>query len=157
MSVRRRLRGVLGTALVWAIGWLPFALVVILVTAREEPYDWSPAIALLIAIEWVVWGAFSGAVFALLLMWAERRRTLAQLSVWRVAIWGACGAALGPAALMVVAASSPSDVGWIGVATVVVGTSAAVGAACASGTLLLARKAPRELSATNDPALPPTA
>lgn len=155
MSVGRRLRGVLGTAFVWAMAWLPFALVVMLLNDLSEPYDRLPATALM--MEWIVWGGFSGAVFALLLMWAERRRTLAQLSAWRVALWGACGAALGPAALMVVAAFTPSDFGWIGVATIVVGTSAALGAACASGTLLLARKAPHELPATNDPALPPNA
>jgi len=141
-----RLRGVLGTALTWAIVWLPVGVVMALMAlnSRREViclycppfWDWFP----LFVFSWTLWGAVSGGVFAIVLMIAERRRSLAELSYTRTALWGALGSLSLPAALMVRDAirSGVLIEGRLGVLSVVL--TAGLGAACAAGTLRIARQ-----------------
>jgi hypothetical protein len=140
-----RLRGVLGTALTWALVWLPVGVVMglIALNARREVmclycppfWDWFP----LFVLSWTLWGAVSGGVFAIVLMIAERRRSLAELSFTRTALWGAVGSLSLPAALMVRdAIQSGVLIERLGVLPVVL--TAGLGAACAAGTLRIARQ-----------------
>jgi hypothetical protein len=85
---------------------------------------------------WSFFGAISGAVFAALLMWLERRRSIDNLVGRRVAGWGALGGATLP--LVVVALGGidgriPSD--WVPASLV----AGALGALSAALTVRLAR------------------
>ena len=89
---------------------------------------------------WGMLGAFSGAVFATLLLGFERRRSIDNLAGRRVAVWGALGGATLP--LVVIALGGldgrlSSD--WL-LAPLISGT---LGAICASASLRLARQIPR--------------
>jgi len=81
----RKLRGIIGTGLTWALGWgvLFGGLWVAL---------GSPLGAVLEAVAGGAFlGAFAGGSFAVILSIAERRRTLEELSLRRVALWGGIG------------------------------------------------------------------
>jgi hypothetical protein len=139
----RRLRGVLVAALIWAIVWLPLGLA--LPWLRRRPPDQCvycpPGFVIRFLTLWTLWGALSGAIFAVVLAIAERRHTLAELSFARVAVWGAIGSLALPAALTildVVRATFPSERRFVLIA---LGIAAALGAGCAAGTLALARRA----------------
>lgn len=144
----RRLRGVLFTALTWAVGWTPFGI-------AWAAYAWyflghhlpagtsRPPTGFLAALvlAWATFGAVSGAVFATALTLAERRRSLDELSVWRTALWGALGALALPVALMSLAVKEGGLVALpLAPVLVTVGVSAALGAGSAAGTLALARR-----------------
>jgi predicted lysophospholipase L1 biosynthesis ABC-type transport system permease subunit len=91
-----------------------------------------------------LWGAISGAGFAIVLMIADRRRTFADLTVARTTMWGAVGAAAVPGVAMiwdVVANGFDSDVlADVRFVLITLAISAALGAACAAGTLRIARQ-----------------
>jgi hypothetical protein len=88
---------------------------------------------------WSTLGAFSGAVFATLLLGFERRRSIDTLAGRRVAVWGALGGATLP--LVVIALGGldgrlSSD--WL-MAPLISGT---LGAVCATASVRLARRTP---------------
>ena len=96
-SLLRKLRGMLGVGLTWAVGWaiVMFILGSIIsvvdpdsIDAGEEPWR----ISLLVSTV----GFISGSVFALILSSAERRKSIRDLSAWRAALWGALGSAALP-------------------------------------------------------------
>ena len=93
----RRLRAVLITALAWALVWAPVGVVVGFVH-RESPdlvgiipavHNDVLATTLRYAVDWGLLGAINGALFAGLMAVAERGRSLASLSMSRIALWGA--------------------------------------------------------------------
>ena len=138
----RRLRGILGTALTWALVWLPLGFLVPLLRRPPSeclycPPDWFGRFLLL----WVLWGAVSGAVFAVVLMIAERSRSLLDLSLLRTASWGAIGAIALPllATIIDVNRSTYWSMNWqfIGL---VLAVSAGLGAVCAAATLAMVRR-----------------
>ena len=138
----RRLRGVLVTAFSWVVLWLPVGVLIGLVEGTPPeclycPPNWF----LLFLLAWSITAAVSGAAFSIVLMIAERRHSLAELSMARMASWGAIGAAVVPVVLMAtdMIASGSDGVAWGRAATVTV-LAACLGAACASATLALARR-----------------
>lgn len=95
----RRVRGLLGIALSWALLWagVIFAIGTVIsvvdpgsIDVGEEP--WRMALTIVAPI-----GFVSGLVFGGLLMGAEGRKSIRDLSFWRVALWGAIGGAVLPA------------------------------------------------------------
>jgi hypothetical protein len=81
----RRIRGVIATGITWSIGWCVAFLGIGLFT-------WPTLGDLpVVAASATFFGFISGVSFALILSVAERRRTLDQLSLWRVALWGFIG------------------------------------------------------------------
>ena len=92
---------------------------------------------------WTITGFVSGALFSGVLAIVERRRTIAQLSTRRIALWGGVGGSLVPAALSVLALSStgldltprayPMFLGMAG-----------LGAICGTTVLWLSRRAREE-------------
>lgn len=83
-----RIRGLLGTAIVWATVWAGVAFPTFaLFLRRVEPPIGLADLALL-ARSWGLAGAGTGATFALLVTAFERRRTLAKFSSRRAAMWG---------------------------------------------------------------------
>jgi hypothetical protein len=141
----RILRGVLGTALLWAVVWLPVgAAFGLLLNAGQRGNVIPPSVLWMVTMGGA-WGGVSGVIFAGLLALAERRHTIADLSLIRVAAWGAVGCASLPVLLALHylpredLLALRADAMFLGIVLVV---SALLGAACAAGTLTLARRAP---------------
>lgn len=99
----RRLRGVLGTALTWGAGWTVIgsviggAQVLALRTAGSPIPMTLSRFIVLVTLRWAVFGAISGALFALVLWYAGRRvASLSVLSTIRSAGWSALAGAVVP-------------------------------------------------------------
>ena len=97
-TIFRRLRGLVGVGLSWAVLWalVIFAIGSVIgffdpdsIDAGEEP--WRMALTIVAPV-----GFVSGLLFGGLLMGAEGKKTLRDLSLWRVALWGAIGGAALP-------------------------------------------------------------
>ena len=135
----RRIRGAIGMGLVWAVGLGAVGGVPRWVLGIET----DAPIPLLFG----VFGFVAGITFSALLVLTERRRRFDQLSLPRFAGWGAVGGLL-LAGLWARGAS----LGW-GDVLAIAPTFALACAACASGSLALARRAEhRELSGRHDDA-----
>jgi len=87
----------LGVGLTWGVGWatLIFILATIIgivdpqqIDQGEEPWRLAGLVGMV--------GFMSGAVFAVILSSAQRRKSLKDLSVPRAALWGALGGAALP-------------------------------------------------------------
>ena len=142
MLFLRRARGVLGIALIWGIPWFVMGGAVGLYGMANTPTKGPEANLRFVgwmALGWALWGFLSGGIFALAVAGLERRRTLAQLSGRRVALWGALGALALPTAFLGFVWATGGSVTWQGLA-VTLPVSAALGAGCAAGTLALAQR-----------------
>ena len=142
MKLIRFLRGVLGTAAAWSVACVPLTLAVWgVVAAFGGVFPPSRYLAPML-VGAAVRGAISGAVFAVVLAIAGRRRSFATLRFRDMVLWGAIGGVLVPTvgfgihALTTSVSASPLALG------VGFGITAAVGAVTAAGTLWIARKAP---------------
>lgn len=82
----KRLRGIIGTGLTWCVAWGGLFATAGLVGAG----NFVPGLAMTGAFL----GLVGGSAFAVILSIAERRHNLADLSLWRVAFWGALGGVL---------------------------------------------------------------
>lgn len=145
MNLLRRLRGAVGTALTWAMGWAPVGAVwagYIWLTIRSEfaPPFWTIIYPISM---WALWGAVGGTAFSGALAFAERRRQVDELSVRRVALWGALGGLAMPVAVFAMLRLVYGMQGGYLAPLVSMGAvSLSLGAGSAVGTLLLARRAP---------------
>lgn len=143
----RRIRGAVGMGLTWAAGWAVAGLLIGVASTLLPFLPWHyffdvfdaplPALA--------VPGFFGGMFFSLVLGIAGRGRRFRDLSLPRFAAWGAAGGlllGLFPFALVAVGLASlhARTSAWPLLAAVVVPLTL-LGAASASLTLLLARKA----------------
>jgi hypothetical protein len=145
----RKLRGIIGTGITWAVGW--GAIFGGIWIARGNPLG--------MVVEAVLGGAFLGACaggsFAVILSLAERRRTLRELSIPRVAIWGGIGGmalllALSPlAAVRMLHAGIPLVAMMSFVAPMVI--SGVLGAGFAAGSVALAKREERNEIGSGDP------
>lgn len=142
------LRGIVTTALTWAVVWIPFSLIPFGLGALFGA-DLSLRLLGALVAGQAVTGAINGAVFAGLLAVVGRRRTFESLSLPWFAAWGAVGGALFPVAVRA-ALFATTDLP-IPASALVSGlvTSALVGASCATLTLSIARRA-------SQPVLPPS-
>ena len=125
----RRIRGALGMGVTWAVAWAAVGFVPRWVLGINGDVPFSFVFGAL--------GFIAGATFSGLLVLAEGRRRFDQMSLARFAAWGAAGGVLLAALL---AGTSPS--GW-GDMLALAPALAVAGAACASGSLALARRAVR--------------
>jgi hypothetical protein len=97
MRLLRTLRGILGTALVWAVCWTPAGMALwAFQIGGHVPLDWWVFIAGHSAQR----GATGGALFASAVALAERRRSLDSLAPARLAVWGALAALAEPVTTM---------------------------------------------------------
>lgn len=146
----RRIRGAVGMGLSWAVGWALFGLTIGVASKLLPFLPWHyffdifdaplPALAMP--------GFIGGALFSTVLGVAGRRRRFDELSLPRFAAWGAVGGlllGLVPAAMVTVGLATMGDgaLGLWQLTAVVSGPLALLGAASASGSLLLARRAER--------------
>jgi uncharacterized membrane protein len=128
-------------AAVWAVVWLPVGVAVGLWLTRfaHPQQSWNDFFSGLGA--WILIGAISGAIFALLLALFERNRTFNQLSPGRVVLWGVIGGGAVPVGANVAIATLFPSIHLSSAAPVVFAIMIALGALCALGTLWLARRA----------------
>ncbi len=148
MSIMRRLRGALGIATGWAIGWgLAGAALAGPLSALENGASPTSLLDRLFTFVWAGWyGLVTGLLFAGVLAFAARRRTFRELTAGRMASWGAMAGVLfaaPPMAYMLVGRMlSPSrpdglradDVAYLGGIFV-------LSVLCALGSLWIARRA----------------
>lgn len=144
----KRVRGVIGMGLVWAIGWAIAGLMIGVASKLLPGLPWDsffsvfdaplPALA--------VPGFFGGVLFSIVLGVAARRRRFDELSLPRFAAWGAVGGlllSLVPAALVGAGLATISREGagvWELTAVIVVPLTL-LSTISATVSLLLARKA----------------
>ncbi len=121
----RRIRGAFGMGLIWAMAWFGAGLILLLVVgvgAADVPFP----------LFFALLGFLAGVTFSGVLGIVEGRRRFDQMSLPRFAAWGGAGGLL----LSVVLAAA---LGWD--AFLVLGPIFALsGAACAAGSLALARR-----------------
>ena len=126
-SFTRWLRGALGIGLTWATLWVIIGVLIMTTIYLIDPADIGPgegpakALPILAAV-----GLLSGFGFATLLSLAEGRRGLRDLSMVRVALWGALGSAAIPFVM-----GTDASMGWL---------TGSLGAIFAAGSLALARR-----------------
>lgn len=134
----RRLRGALGIGVTWGVLWAAIGVVLALTIGVVDPEDIDPGEgpARVAAIFGLV-GFLSGLGFAGLLSLAERRRTIAQLSLGRVALWGVLGGAAIPLLM-----GTDGSMGWV---------TGPMGAIFATASVAAARR--RALREANPPGL----
>jgi hypothetical protein len=137
----RRLRGVIGTGLTWALGWAGFSAVVGAIFGAFS----IPRLALVGG----AMGFIAGGAFGLILSITERRRRLEDLSLRRIALWGGLGGVL-------VAGSFNLFGGSGGLIWDFVATMAFLGAASSAGTVAVVRRGdPKLIEGEDDPPLLP--
>ena len=96
-----RIRAALVIGILWAFVWAPVGAAVGGYEYQTDDFPLVMSTPLLgtvirFALGWGLMGAISGFLFALTLALAERGRTVATLSMGRVALWGAIGALILP-------------------------------------------------------------
>ena len=134
----KRIRGAIGIGLTWAVGWAPVGAITGLITGVILGFPLG-GIAANYAEMFGVLGFIGGTMFSTVLRIAEGRRRFDQLSVPRLAVWGAVGGlSLGTLAVIV----GVVGLGGITPLTVaVIGAAGLLGAGSAATSLILARKA----------------
>lgn len=100
--ILRRLRGIAGTALLWALPWAAILGIVAAVAAYVLGAQLGPFRAFSQgALTGLYWGLASGALFGSALMLAEQNRGFTGLTRIRSAIWGAVAGMWFPALMSV--------------------------------------------------------
>jgi hypothetical protein len=132
----RRIRGALSLGLLWGVVWAGVMAITVAIVRAVDPASVDPGEGpLRAAAIGGIFGVIAGTLFALMFAVAERRRTIADLSVWRAAVWG-----------MLAAAAMPLLTAVDNRLLIIV---CPVGGAIAAGTVALAKRA--SLGAPNEP------
>ena len=161
MSLTRRIRGTIGTALTWGVFGAIVGIPTFVAVMRPWPLSairWERFLKLFAFWEGAstLWGFVCGLAFAFVFLAFERTRGLHQLSRTRVAAWGALAGAAFPALLFVRPLLDGASVPYFGG---IILASGLAGAIWARMTVALARRAPAESESaalSNDvaPAMP---
>jgi hypothetical protein len=138
----RRLRGIIGTGLTWAVGW-PIVNVAFCLLIGLPPRFLGPAV-----LTGLSSGFLAGSVFAVILSVVERRRTLEGLSLKRTALWGGIGGIFLRLAFLPLMNPLGLPLSSILVPLVMDGLT---GAGFASGSVALARRANTKLIQGDEP------
>jgi hypothetical protein len=139
MRIIRILRGIVLTALTWAVAWVPVSLILIGLATLFGVHLAPGFLSRYLIVQAIV-GAINGGVFASILAIAGRRKTFETLSMPWIATCGALGGALIPFAGRVLLSASFALPVTALISIFV--TSALLGAAGATLTLSIARRAP---------------
>lgn len=126
----RRVRGAIGMGLAWGAAWSIAGLVPRWVFGFDADAPFPLIFGVL--------GFIAGVTFSGLVVLTEGRRSLRQLSLPRFAGWGALGGLLLSALFARAASLDGGDL------LAIAPTFALAGALCATGSLALARRAPRK-------------
>ena len=132
----RRVRGALLMGLVWALIWAPAAVLIGLIIDPDGSMDemW-PAIG-------AYPGFIGGVAFSVVLGIAARHRRFEELSLGKVAAWGALAGLLVGSIPFAIGDPTSAVPVWL-LATVVIGSISLLTTVSAAGSLLLARRAER--------------
>lgn len=96
-SFLRKLRGVVAVSITWGAVWAAVFALIVTIIGIFDPDSIDPGEGPLSAAGiGAMFGAVSGAAFALLVSAADGRRTITELSLGRAALWGFLGTALFP-------------------------------------------------------------
>jgi hypothetical protein len=139
----RKIRGILRTAATWAIGWAGIGTAMGLLAGIHLRFLFQLVLGNAVA------GGIVGGTFAVIVSVAEGRRTLEDLSLKRIALWGGLGS--------VVLTALPLGFGApLSILLRPLLINGFLGAAFAAGTVAIAKQAPdRELlEEGDDPLLP---
>ncbi len=140
----RRIRGIVSTGLTWAFGWGAVATVLKLGAATFLGATLGSLMAVIVS--GTTLGFVAGTSFGVILSITERRRTLDQLSLKRVAVWGALGG-MGLSLLLaprLLGAGLPLCV-VVTSYLIPLGITGPLGAGFASGSVALARRSGPDL------------
>ncbi len=129
----KRIRGALGMGLIWAVAWGGVGMIFLsgLLVFGTAPVGVGLATAIANSALLALAGLIGGAAFSVVLGTAEGRRRFAEMSLPRVAAWGAVGGLL--LSMLILGSEA-----WT---VVVPGVMALLGAGSAAGSLALARRA----------------
>jgi len=89
----KRIRGVLGTGLIWAAAWAGVGAILGLLEVLGPPFM-DPLGGLVGAVSFGVAGFIAGASFSMVLGITEGRRRFDEMSLPRFVFWGALGGLL---------------------------------------------------------------
>ncbi len=93
----RKLLGVIGIGLSWSMLWGIVFATLVLIAGFIRPEDIDPGEGPVVAIgTGLLVGFVSGAIFGIILSFAEHRKAILDLALIRVAIWGMLAAAAWP-------------------------------------------------------------
>jgi hypothetical protein len=144
MSLIRRVRGLVGTALIW--GGIGALVGVGAFVAVFRPWPLNAETlprALQLFAKWeaasLLWGVATGLTFGLVILALERTRRWSELSTARITTWGAVAGSLFPALLSIRPLMSGSSAVYFGL---IIGGSALAGALWARASFALARRIP---------------
>ena len=147
MQVRRRVRGLLGTALTWGTVGALIGGSMFLVRYLPRPLsaiDWDRALVLMGAFVGggALWGSVCGLAFGVAVWSLGRRSSFQQMSVRRFTLWGAVAGSVFPLLIYTPAVLMRGWFGAIPLFSMLTGISAMAGAVCARAIFALARRAP---------------
>lgn len=126
-ALARWIRGALSVGVTWSVLWIMIGIAIWTVLKIFQPEDIGPGEGLDRALPILgLVGLLSGLGFSGLLTLAERRRGLRELSLGRVALWGALGSAAVPLLM-----GADGSMGWL---------TGALGAAFATASVAIARR-----------------
>ena len=142
----KRLRGLIGTGLTWAVGWAVLWGATVLIVAGFGALEGLTAGMVLIGALFVAGcGFIAGSAFGMILSAFERKKKLEDLSLKRIALMGGLVGALGGSALVAIFGVTL----WI---PIVILTVAGVG--FASGTVALAKRSDTNLIEGEEESVP---
>ena len=142
----RRIRGLIGTGLTWAVGWAVLWGVPVLIAAGFGAFEGLTAGMFLFGALFVAGcGFIAGSGFGMILSVFERKKKLEELSLKRIALFGGLVGGLGGLALVAVFGITL----WI---PIVILTATGVG--FASGTLALAKRSDTKLIEGEEESMP---
>jgi len=138
----RRLRAVVSIGAIWGCALALVGLATAAVYLIWLPSYVAPHLLVDAALQWGVGGFVLGSGFAVVLMIMDGRKTFAELTRWRAALWGA----LAGVGLMLVVGLVGNPIPLAGVLASI-GIVGAVAAGLGAGTVSLAKRAPAQLEA----------
>jgi hypothetical protein len=134
----RRLRGLVGVGMTWSVAWALIGAAIGLVIGAVSPELVGSSV-----VEWALglgaYGLVSGVGFGGLLAYHESRKSVAELSPGRAAIWGVLGAVMVPI-LFGLLGFFEADTTLLDVLQAMAVT-AALGGTFAAGSVAIAREA----------------
>ena len=135
----RKLRGLLGVGLGWGAAWAVIGAGIGVVLGLLSPDVWQSGPILEWALGMGLYGLVSGAAFGKLIAFYERRRTLDDLTLGRMAAWGVAGSAAVPLVFWALGMFEPGTTGRDIVEAMLL--TSFLGGTFAAGSLALARRA----------------
>lgn len=145
----RRIRAALFTAFFWGVLWIPIGIAIglfhwwrhDLIDVGGLPPSVVARLILARGLVWGILGTVNGALFAIVLSIAERRQSVASLSLTRMTLWGAIATiALPVIGLVVLIVAFP--VGDLSVDVLPLALVALFGAVCGATMLWIGRRSP---------------